>query len=68
MDTFENTVMYKEIKGYYSIDCPKGLWGVSGYDRDKVLAEAQHYFHQYQSDGEYDGTVFDKLFKKYGGK
>lgn len=31
----------------YTINCPKGLWAVSGGDRTQVIREALHYFWQY---------------------
>lgn len=38
----------------HSIDCKKGLWGVSGRNEVTVQREAMHYFMQYLEDGEYD--------------
>ena len=37
----------------YSIDCKKGLWGVSAPTQEAALNEARHYFRQYWRDGEY---------------
>ncbi len=47
----------KEKDGMYSIDCPLGLWGVTGSDKKTVVAEAMRYFWQYAGDGEYDKLV-----------
>lgn len=49
----KNTTLTKN-KGQWHCDCKKGLWGVSGPTKDKVKAEAKHYFAQYLEDGEYD--------------
>ncbi len=47
----------KEKDGRYSIDCPLGLWRVSGGDKKTVVAEAMRYFWQYAEGGEYDKLV-----------
>ena len=51
----------KDSFGVWHFDCPIGLWGVSGKEKLKVSSEAQCYFHQYLSDGEYN-----ELAKRYG--
>ena len=38
----------------YEATCPKNLWSVSGPDMNTVIAEAMHYWQQYDRDGEYD--------------
>ena len=45
----------------YRIDCRLNLWCVSGGDIISVMTEAGHYYRQYKADGEYDGTVVDKI-------
>ena len=51
----------KDSFGTWHFDCPIGLWGAQGKDKLRVRSEAQHYFYQYLSDGEYD-----EIAKRYG--
>lgn len=52
---FDAIVQKKKDKyGVWHFDCPIGLWGVSGKDKQQVSLEAQSYFYQYLADGEYD--------------
>ena len=61
----ENTEITRDTDGTYNIDCKKGLWGVSGAIYPQVMNEAKHYFQQYYSDGEYDGTQLKKLKERF---
>ena len=38
----------------YSIECPKGLWGVEGKNKVEVTEQAYYYFQRYEQDGEYE--------------
>ena len=51
------TVVRKSGKGQHQIDCVKGLWGVSGSNKQRVLVEARRYFFQYYFDGEYNNIL-----------
>jgi hypothetical protein len=42
-----------------SINCRKGLWGVSSNCRHRTEQESFHYWRQYYNDGEYDGLLFN---------
>lgn len=43
--------------GRIEIHCKRGLWCVSGTDRQAVEQEAMHYFRQYFVDGEYESLL-----------
>ena len=47
-----------------SFKCKLGLWSVEAKNPDDAFREAMHYFQQYRSDGEYDGTAADKLLER----
>lgn len=49
-------LVVKKTKHGYEINCPKGLWGVSGPDVRSVMSEALHYYRQYAADGEYEDS------------
>lgn len=66
MSTFDELVIYTTTGNRHRFDCPKGLWGVDAGCKEEAEREARHYFMQYDADGEYDGTLFDKLYEKYG--
>ncbi len=54
---FNKHTKYKHGKYGHSIDCKKGLWGVTAPTQDQALTEAIHYFKQYFLDGEYNETT-----------
>ena len=37
-----------------TIDCKKGLWGITSYSPESAEREARHYWIQYFRDGEYN--------------
>lgn len=56
-----------------TIECKLGLWSVEGRNPLKVEAEAQHYWIQYNDDGEYSSiiggpTVAEVLLETQGRK
>jgi hypothetical protein len=57
---FSKCVKKYKVGNLYLIDCRYGLWGVSGCDQDKVMAEAFHYWGQYADDGEYSSIIGGK--------
>jgi hypothetical protein len=54
MSKFEENTTMVMVGQRCNIDCNKGLWGVSCANKEQALREAQHYFFQYDMDGEYD--------------
>lgn len=58
---FAKNVSCKTTEFGYEISCKKDLWGVECKDQKTAFREAKHYFQQYWSDGEYDGTVVEKM-------
>jgi hypothetical protein len=54
------------LKGRTTIACKLGLWSVDSLCYSTVQREAQRYFNQYKSDGEYSriigGKSVDDLF------
>ena len=67
-EAFEKYTEHKITKHGHEIKCKKGLFSVLGPCRDRTLAEARHYFHQYFSDGEYTSNEPPKKFDRfYGG-
>ena len=54
MSGFEKNTVHKVRDGRHEIDCRRGLWGVSASSREQALREAQHYYMQYELDGEYE--------------
>ena len=55
LDSFYRDVKISEDGFKVGIDCRLGLWGVSAPTMEQALREAQHYYIQYQRDGEYGG-------------
>lgn len=51
---FEDCVEHTFAGGIHTYSCRKGLWSVSNSSQNAALAEAIHYFAQYEADGEYD--------------
>jgi len=51
---FEKYTKRKRTKLGYSIECVKGLWGVTAPNVATAEREAKHYFIQYYRDGEYN--------------
>jgi len=45
------------VKGRTIIACKLGLWSVDSLCHSRAHHEAQHYFLQYKSDGEYSGII-----------
>ena len=45
---------YKRRGDRCTISCKLGLWSVEGKFGLALINEAEHYFRQYKSDGEYD--------------
>ena len=43
-----------------TISCKLGLWSVSGSCESDVIGEANHYFEQYKTDGEYSEIIGGK--------
>lgn len=43
--------------GSVQIHCKLGNWSVFGADRERVEAEARHYWRQYLSDGDYNSIL-----------
>ena len=61
MVQFGQNIRTKSVNGLITISCRKGLWEVTGGDREVVEGEAMHYYLQYLGDGEYDDVVYDPL-------
>ena len=61
MSNFAKNVTCKTTEIGYQISCRLGLWSVEAKSQDAAFREARHYFAQYELDGEYDGTVAEKL-------
>ena len=57
VESFEKNTTYKVVKvgqgEVHSVNCKKGLFGVSGPTKEQAMKEARHYFVQYFEDGEY---------------
>ena len=68
MELLMKHVSRKERNGIVSYKCKKGLWEATGSieNESQVRREAEHYFVQYFDDGEYDGTLIDKVRKIAG--
>jgi len=49
----EKCTVYGRIGDECTISCRLGLWSVSGKYGLDLIREAEHYFQQYKSDGEY---------------
>ena len=60
MTELERCATYSKKGNVCTIKCKLGLWEVSGSYGMKLINEAEHYFQQYKSDGEY--------YKILGGK
>ena len=54
MSKFEENTTMVMLGQRYRISCNKGLWAVDGANKEEALREAQHYFFQYEMDGEYE--------------
>jgi len=63
-EDFKKNVIYENKDGLHCFNCSKGLFGVSCGTYHRAELEARHYFKQYWNDGEYDGTVLEKLKSK----
>lgn len=50
----EKCTTYKRVGERCEIKCRLGLWSVDGPYGLALINEADHYFQQYKSDGEYD--------------
>ena len=50
----EKCTTYKRYGDRCEIKCKLGLWSVSGPFGLQLINEAERYFRQYKSDGEYD--------------
>ena len=54
VESFDKNTTYKVTKhGQHTVDCKKGLFGVSAPTKEEAMKEARHYFIQYFEDGEY---------------
>ncbi|MDH5216831.1 MAG: hypothetical protein OEX19_03995 [Gammaproteobacteria bacterium] len=65
VDEFEMNTTVTKTKSGYKVSCNMGLWSVAAKTKDEALKEARHYFIQYWNDGEYDGTVKEKMIERY---
>ena len=54
---FDDLVIKSRMGKTWSIDCPKGLWGVTSENYSEAEQEARHYFWQYMEDGEYSDLI-----------
>lgn len=54
LDSFHQNVKISEDDLGVGIHCRLGLWGVFAPTMEQALKEAQHYYLQYYSDGEYN--------------
>ncbi len=66
MTDIEKCTTYRRVGDVCTISCNLGLWSVSGEYGLVLMNEANHYFEQYKSDGEYSSiiggkTVVEKL-------
>jgi len=58
MSDFERCVtLSRDEMANYVYTCKKGLWSVSAFSDPKARREAEHYFRQYKSDGEYHDII-----------
>jgi hypothetical protein len=53
MSELEKCTTYRRDGSNCTITCNLGLWEVSGNYGLQLINEAEHYFQQYKSDGEY---------------
>ena len=53
LDSFYRDVKIKEDGFGVEVNCRLGLWSVSAPTMEQAIREAQHYYLQYQRDGEY---------------
>ena len=56
----EKCTTYKRVGDVCTISCNLGLWSVSGGYGLALINEADHYFEQYKSDGEYSSIIGGK--------
>ncbi len=63
MSEFKKNIVITERGDRVEVECRLGLWGVTAPTEQQALSEAYHYFVQYEEDGEYDGTLLEKLSK-----
>jgi len=56
MNEFKKNTNRRANKDSYTINCKKGLWGVTAATKEEAMREALRYFVQYYEDGEYDTT------------
>ena len=54
IESFYKNVKISKNDFGMNVDCPLGLWSVSAPTIEQALREAQHYYLQYQRDGEYE--------------
>ena len=55
----EKCTVYKRVGKRCEIKCRLGLWAVDGTYGLALINEADHYFQQYKSDGEYEKLLAD---------
>lgn len=65
----ERCATYRRLGNFCTISCRKGLWEVSGKYSIDLINEAENYFNQYKSDGEYSDIlggkyIFETLMDK----
>jgi len=60
----KHTTTKKLSDGSYECSCNKGLFSASAPTIYQAKKEAVHYFMQYWDDGEYDGTLKERLMSK----
>lgn len=53
LDSFYRNIKISEDGAGVEINCRIGLWSVYAQTMQQALQEAQHYYLQYQRDGEY---------------
>lgn len=63
MSSFDKNVTYTYKGKIHTYACKKGLWSASSKEISSLRDEALRCFRQYESGGEYDGTVLEKLMK-----
>lgn len=58
MSDFDRCVtLTRDRMANYVFTCKKGFWSVSAHSCPKARREAEHYFQQYKSDGEYHEII-----------
>ena len=60
MTDLEKCATYRRNGDVCTIKCNLGLWEVSGKYGLDLINEAEHYFQQYKSDGEYSEILGGK--------